>query len=57
MMQIVLQGPLRGRGFTPPHTPHFLENYKELLRKSVFSPPLSNFESLVSPPPPLPLSK
>ena len=36
----------------PPLPPHLFENYKELLRKSVFSPPPSHFESLVSNPPP-----
>ena len=37
------QGPQRGRdwggGASAPPLPHFFENYKELLRKSVFSPP------------------
>ena len=36
-----------GRASAPP-PPHVFENSKELLRKSVFSPPLPQFESLVS---------
>ena len=35
----------------PPLPPHLFENYKELLRKSVFSPPPPHFETLVITPP------
>ena len=42
----------RARGGGGAKTPHFFENYKELLRKKCFQPP--HFGSLVSPPPPPP---
>ena len=61
--QPITAGPAEGEGLwgnhPPPHThTHFLENYKELPRESVFSLPLPlppHSESLASPPSPPPI--
>ena len=44
------QGAQMGRGTEGLQSPHFVANYKELLRKSVFTPshPLTHFDLLVS---------
>ena len=45
-----MSGPAEGEGLGELQPPHFFGNFKELLRKRCFQPPL--FESLFAPPPP-----